>query len=1167
MSGDDSNPSKNQWPGINRRDLAKLLAGGAGAGLLASIAKGQKPPLRPPVKSPPPTVQLGNSAVVQWTDTLLAPAVVVTGACYYNGIVAVASQNGAFATVICSDIHDGALSQGIPNVAGYFQTPVGFQGNTIATLNNGSNIAFLTVGDVNNTGTITPPAARTPQSNLLPIYGGDALAYVDISGNLTAIQITGDEQYTILWSGPAITGALGSLTLSQATNSLLVITNYQGTVTVMNIAGASATNPPQVLTTISNLGYQPLGASADGNNIYLISYVLDNTTQKSYYQLSAISLSNYSSLWSTPLSSQPSPPLSINGILYFVDAGGAFRSVDAGTGTPGWFTAVPGCDNTTPFYAEDGNAYICSPAGILYGFALLSQGANAVTYNMGSESILLGVENSICFVLNQNGAAVSGVDVAGEIHGFSCDSTLMADNYVAGTGPTAPATEPDSPAYTSVILLLDPNNNPRTYKNVRIQASDTTTIMSGGQTYSLNPNGSLWLTTDGGGYLTIVTPATDVQSPALYLWSDFMARTESLVIYPDHATINSLAAKQGSDYQSATAFDGSSVLASMGSGGPDPNQVAMSIANTLGSGSVVPPPTSYSSYTASSTNLAYQPSQGSTARSFSPGSSETAYTDITNGAVTYTPGPPPASPVAAAASFLGFDDFKNDIVKGTKKIGRLAVDVGNDVVHTITAVTGEIYQFTVTAIEDAINVVSGFIRSIIADIGKAVEWLSQIFSWKDIVATHTAIKTYVMGTAQQVRSYINTDIASLQMRLDTFFSDAQQTVQQAVNNINSQIGGQTLQSQQQNGNDPKAGYNANGASGYAPSNSMTSKTRTNQKKSKNVKLGPAVPLSLLQVQQKAEGYITGIPAALGSTLQDLKNAIDTFLDTFKLLVTDPTKFVKHAFEDFLVVLGDVAAVVLKALNIVIDIVLGDIADLLDTTLSLITGTVDIPIISELFQLIFGGPVTFLDLAAWLIAIPTSIVMNAAKLGSSLGSSGRLGSSNPNTQQWAYLFSNFIGCLFDADNDAMNANAISAVNILDLAVGCITYGLSCPSSFNGNDPLIFYYAFGSVPLLISTINIVLAANGSAAAEGFNLSTYVLVTAYGLFNMISGVFNSFTNPAEFSDPDHLTLCQNIFSNCGLISKFLAYAYRPALAVMDIICPTTAGGLGLAVAIKTA
>src|SRR6201999_1752829 len=184
-------------------------------------------------------------------------------------------------------------------------------------------------------------------------------------------------------------------------------------------------------------------------------------------------------------------------------------------------------------------------------------------------------------------------------------------------------------------------------------------------------------------------------------------------------------------------------------------------------------------------------------------------------------------------------------------------------------------------------------------------------------------------------------------------SDAQQTVQQAVNNINSQIGGQTLQSQQQNGNDPKAGYNANGASGYAPSNSMTSKTRTNQKKSKNVKLGPAVPLSLLQVQQKAEGYITGIPAALGSTLQDLKNAIDTFLETFKLLVTDPTKFVKHAFEDFLVVLGDVAAVVLKALNIVIDIVLGDIADLLDTTLSLITGTVDIPIISELFQLIFG----------------------------------------------------------------------------------------------------------------------------------------------------------------------------------------------------------------------
>jgi hypothetical protein len=1174
MSGDDSNSSKNQGPGINRRDLARMLAGGAGA--FGFLAKGQKPrghgPVRPAAAFPPVTVALGQSAVIQWTDTLISPAGMVTGACYYNGLVAISAQNGPFGSVICSDIHDGQMTtQGIAPLAGSFQTPVGCQGNIIASVNNGSQIQYVIIGNPNQ-GLITPPP---PQSSLLPIYGGGALAYVDQSGNLTAIQISGINQYTVLWSGPVLTGAVGEITLMQATNSQLAILNSQGSVTVVNIAGANTTTPPAVLTTITmNLGFpiEPIGGSADGNNIYVVAI---NTTN-SVYQLSAISLSDYSSPWTTTLSSQPSAPLSVNGTLYFVDAGGAFRSMDSGSGTPGWFTSVPGCDNTAPFYQEDGNIYICSPSGTLYGIPLAAQGSGIVSVNMGSQSILLGVENSICFVLNQAGAAVSGVDVAGELHGFSCDSTLMADNYIAGTSP-APAIQPASPAYTSIIQLVDPQNNPRSYKNVRIQASDTTTITFEGQTYNLNPNDSVWITTDAGGNLTIVTPATDVQSPALYLWGDFMDRTESLVIYPDHATINSLASKQGMDYQMATGFDGSSVLAPTSSGGPDPNQVAMTIANTLGGGSIVPTPTSRCSYPASSTNLAYQSVMGSTTRVFSAGSSQTAYTNIgTDGSVSFNTGTPPPSPAASAASFLSFDDFKNDIVKGAKKIAQLAVAVGSSVVHTITAATGEIYQFTVSSIEQAITVVSGFIRSVIADISKAVEWLSQIFSWKDIVATQQAIIGFVTNTQQQVRSYINTDIATIKATLDSFFSGLITTVQGQIASITSQIGSQTMQSTQQNGNDPKSGYNANGASGWAPSSNMTSKVTTNQKQATNVQLGTATPLSMAQVTQKAQNYMTAIPAALGPSLQDLQTAFDTFLGTFQGLVSDPRQFITHAFGDFLVVLGDVAAVILKAINIVIDTVLGDIADLLDTLVSILGGTVDIPVVSQIFQLIFGKPVTFLDLAALLIAIPTSIVTNVVHSASTSGNAAKpkaaaAAASMPSAKNWSSFFCNLIGAIVDAENDQTNADAISPVNLIDLALSCITFGTSVPSTFNNNDPAICYYAFEAVPLIISLINIILAASsalegptGPEVAAGFNQATYGLTGIYGGFHLIVGIVNAFNNPAEFSDPDHLTLCENIFADLGLYAKVLAYDYRPALVVTDILFPETSGGLGLAAAL---
>jgi hypothetical protein len=1143
MSEDNFNEFGLSSGGLKRRDLLKTVAAGTGLGFLPSVFSGQGLPRRPPHKPPPYQLHTGQTGVLQWTDALQEPAMAVTGSVYYNGIVAIASQGSEFSTVIASNIHDGPVTWNAPTISGSYGPPVGVAGNIIASVNNGGSIGLLILGTTIQAGTISP---AQPVSNLLSI-NGNTLIYVDVNGNLVAIQITTANSYTTLWSGSTGLTTLSGVFVQSASSALVAVVNQNGNLVIMNVTGGT----PQVLFSSQFQNPQlPNGAAGvDGSAVYI------PTGGPSSPQMTAISLATGSPLWTLKLSALPGTPVSYNGLLYFVDANGAFRAVSTATGTQAWTSTLDG-GTTGALFIEDGIAYICTSSGKLYGIDLASQGVNTVLYDfsqggLASATYLLGVENGICFVLNQNGAAISGVDLAGQVHGFSCDSTLMADNYVAGASGSPQGA---APSYRSVIQLVDSNKNPRAFKNIRVEASDVVTIVSGGQTYSLNPSDSFYLTTDANGTLNMVSTAADVQSPALYLWGDFMARGESLVIYPDHDTINTLAAAQNTDYQNATAFDGSSLLPSTA----DPGQVAQTVANTLGAGipAVPPSPNPYSSYPGSATNLSFQSTQGVTARAYMKGNAQSFTTTIDpdTGAVAFSTGVS-----ATQGPLLGFSlsDFKKDIVNGEKKIAKIACTVGNTVAHEITAVTGEIYNFTVNAVEDAVNVVTGFLKSILGAVEKAVEWLSYVFDWAAIKQTQAQVKGFVTNAQAQVRAYLNTDAAAIKVALHNFFQGIEGTILQNIANINTAIGSQSLQSKQQNGNDPKAAYNANGTHSYAPSSSMTSKVTDNQQQATMTSPSSSGPLSLAAVKSLAEGLWTSIPGALGPTLQLLKTALDEFVASFGLLTSNPSEFITHAFGDILTILGDAAVLVLQSVDLVLDLVIGSIADLLDSLVSVILGNFHIPIVSDIFQLVFGTPLTFLDLVAWLVAIPATIVSRAVGVKSTV-----LG-AQPGLQNWLAFFSTSFGGAFDALNDAISPDADSPLSVIDLAMACCTFALTVPSSFNGNDPAICYYAFGCVPIIISFTNFVLTFTESEIAAGFNESSYLLDGTYGIFNMLVAIVNAFSHPAEFSDPDYLVLCQNIFSNTGLVCKDFYLGAKEVTVTTDVVCPVTAAGIGLAVA----
>jgi hypothetical protein len=166
------------------------------------------------------------------------------------------------------------------------------------------------------------------------------------------------------------------------------------------------------------------------------------------------------------------------------------------------------------------------------------------------------------------------------------------------------------------------------------------------------------------------------------------------------------------------------------------------------------------------------------------------------------------------------------------------------------------------------------------------------------------------------------------------------------------------------------------------------------------------------------------------------------------------------------------------------------------------------------------------------------------------------------QNWLAFFSTSFGGAFDALNDAVSKTADTPLSLIDLAVACCTFALTVPSTFNGNDPAICYYAFGCVPIIISFTNFVLAFTDSEIAPAFNESSYLLESVYGIFNSLVAGVNAFSNPAEFSDPDHLVLCQNLFSNIGLCCKAFYPGAPEVTETTDVVCPVTAAGIGLAV-----
>lgn len=912
-------------------------------------------------------------------------------------------------------------------------------------------------------------------------------------------------------------------------------------------------------------------AAADGN----VYFTTGNT-------LYAVDLTSGKLAWQWTGNSPLGDPVTYNGVVLVGDVGGNFNAIQGtagGTVAPGkaaWPALPFGSNLAGPIFVEDGIAYTAS--NVLIAIELNPAEPKIVTYAMNAPvSELNGVENGVVYFAYANNSRVAAVDMGHQIHEFFCDSHLMADDYVASS--QASGYQPASPRYRTHVRLLDPSSNPRVDKSVKVWASDTITITSGGYSSTVGPNKPVWLQTDTAGEIEIISAASDISTPALYLWGTFMDPQEAIVIYPDHRSLTTLSSVQGSDLAAAKTFDGTDMLADKSGTG----DLASTITNTLGGvaqsldqtrrRNVVSlpirsaqrlkgasPTESYIAFPESTPNMLYQAKAGNTDRVYVRNSVPNWTTVINvDGTISFQPTAALISLTATAT--LDFAAFVQNVAKGAHKIARIVVNTTDAVYHAITDELGQIYHFVVDTVEKAIAVVSSVLKTIVKDIVKAVEWLSWLFNWTDILDTKNQIKSALTTNAGKLKSWLQTqqgDFALLHTRVQTLATS------NGTDAASKATAGRTIQSVQVQDNDPQATYGASGAQAYTPSKSLQSRITQNSGQ------GTVTSSTMLMaggpdnIVSAAQLFIQTVESRLAGDFKTLGGDLAKVIGNFKLLIADPGEFVKHGVAELIQLMKDVAKTLLDFVDAIVESFIGGLAQIIDDILALANTTIHIPVISDLWQLISRSPLTVLDLCALLAAVPVTIIEKAIR-GEKV--SALPGAAPPLNKNIGFAFLGSFSLVFDGLNDLMDFSDTGIEAYLIFGLSLLTQGLNFPDDEIGNPDgnQILLYAVSWFPVAVSAFLFASARTNVPLKNKVSKQAPMINFMYGAVQLVMASWIGVLD-RDYAGKDNLGMIAGILGSVPFLAKIAATGeamspQRVAVSTIDGVFEATSLGLTVA------
>ena len=761
----------------------------------------------------------------------------------------------------------------------------------------------------------------------------------------------------------------------------------------------------------------------------------------------ALNTANGSTAWSHQLSGSPvqSRPVLAGSTLYAGSTDGVLYALDAATGTEQWRVDI-GSPITTDLVNEDGVLYFATAGDDASGPAFWavdtnSQGNDVLSYPVpGAGTIAFGqggLANGVAYFYgtpDTSGAnQVYAVNMSSVIHEFAVNSKLIVENYDTSTSNPAG----NDTSYRVTLAIRDENGMARPGQAVKLWSTETLYVVNQSSPVTLAPDSPAWMETDAAGNLTLALSAYDngqpgggttgspnMACPPLFAWSTFMAAGEAIVIYPDHESLTQLSNVQGTSppasadgavqgsgtaavpLDQATGYDGSPLISSSYRDPDSLTAIASTVRNTVGTRTTTPavtgsrlagrhPVQKYVRAGGVLPNVVYAPdATAAPTRPYVPGAEPVFTTDLSTGKPIYSAGTydptRPASLQAAGAGELGsvFSDiehFKNNVIHGAEKVAKIAWKFADEAVTTVIHTAEAEYDLAITDLEDAVTAVAGFFKSVVDDIKKAIEWLSALFNFENILKNHAYIKNAITNPADPANPGILDRLVTwikTQQGGGTDFTSALSGLSghasAAVGSTAQGAAGQTVQSQQNGNSDPNAVYNHGGNNNANQCTWMHQKVMENTAGAPPADGGSAAALAdsfdPTVITDAFEKFLASAAAILKQDFADLpgqiEQAVKSVADSFK----DPKTLLSTALSDLMTVFQDLADDFVKFAQDIADDILNLIAALLEQVVIWLTEPVSIPFVSNLYQALTGDPLSVLDLTCLLAAVPGTILL-------------------------------------------------------------------------------------------------------------------------------------------------------------------------------------------------
>ena len=482
--------------------------------------------------------------------------------------------------------------------------------------------------------------------------------------------------------------------------------------------------------------------------------------------------------------------------------------------------------------------------------------------------------------------------------------------------------------YTTVVHFEDENGAP-IHDLIKVSASEWQLATINGEAHILDLDSQVGITPDGGGSVTVITKINSASSPVISFSSTGFE--EVVDVHPSQIIAENL-----KSFSTGEAIDGSTTQT---------GEKVITSGSKISSKDLAE---AFKKMTAAADTASDKPM---VIRSAGSGFSNKVNLKLLNKA--------PSNQIlvrSAESSDSGivafFGDVLHSIVNGLKKVGQWVLHVVDEGLQFVVHLAEGIATFILDTVEKIYQVLSWVLEQIEMGLEKLIEWIGQLFGWKDIITCHNIISNSV----NQLLDWVATESEDLKKPINNTLDSMASTLTGAklpddISGSGLSAASNTTKSQHSQEAQDNGNYTKSPAGGFA-----------------NYHLSHSGPASSDQ----------SISATVEKTIDDFMKLIEQLGEdvyhTTKVVIMDIVNGIasgKMSMSEILErVTSDAILGTLDTLKHFTNNLLDVIADIVKAVKAVLNQSIDIPFISELYKLITGdNKLSILNVLSLIVSVP------------------------------------------------------------------------------------------------------------------------------------------------------------------------------------------------------